>query len=128
MKKIAFAIVVVLLVVGWMVVSANNARTFGILSLNASHQAYLSVNGRRVNGSTPVTDLRLPPGEYDLRLVSPVVKKGRTVQVTIQAGQTTHCYVSFDQSLDLRRAPEHHQRPERQELHPSYVSFGDLRQ
>jgi serine/threonine protein kinase len=67
----------------------------GLLNVHSEPSAELFI-GSRSRGHTPITGLRLPPGEYSLVLVEP--GRGRRIKtVRIQSRQLTAVTVRFDE-------------------------------
>ncbi|MFT3840519.1 MAG: PEGA domain-containing protein [Myxococcaceae bacterium] len=67
---------------------AGTAPEFGLLDFDTTPHVSVFIRGRAL-GETPLKGVKLPPGKYVLRLVSPEKKIDRGVPVEIKAGQTT---------------------------------------
>lgn len=67
---------------------ADAAPEFGLLDFDTTPHVSVFIRGKAL-GETPLTGVKLPPGKYVLRLISPERKLDRGVPVEIKAGQTT---------------------------------------
>jgi len=67
---------------------------FGVLNLNASPWAYVSIDGKKVVKPTPLLNYKLPAGTHRIRLEAPGGHV-ETIEVEIRAGQTVNRVVRF---------------------------------
>jgi serine/threonine-protein kinase len=58
----------------------------GYLTVSADPWAYVFIDGRR-RGTTPLTDLELPPGEHEVTLENPPLGASSTKKVTLSSGE-----------------------------------------
>lgn len=70
------------------------AREMGFLSLNSRPWARVTIDGRRLDKTTPLLNYALPVGEHELRLESGGGKV-RVLRVSIKPQQTTSQFVEF---------------------------------
>jgi hypothetical protein len=67
----------------------------GTLRIFSEPWAELSVDGKATGESTPIGELRLPPGAHRLRLTNPVLNVQREVDVTVREGETRVLQISL---------------------------------
>lgn len=67
---------------------ADTVPEFGLLDFDTTPHVSVFIRGKAL-GETPLTGVKLPPGKYVLRLISPEKRIDRGVPVEIKAGQTT---------------------------------------
>jgi len=69
---------------------------FGTLNINAVPVwAYVYINGKRQPKPTPIYNLKLKPGTYEIRLENPKLKLVKVQKVTIRKGKSTDLVVKM---------------------------------
>jgi hypothetical protein len=69
---------------------------FGTLNVNAVPVwAYVSINGKRQPKPTPIYNLKLKPGTYEIRLENPKLKLVKKQKVTIRKGKSVDLVVKM---------------------------------
>jgi hypothetical protein len=69
---------------------------FGTLNINAVPVwAYVHINGKRQPKPTPIYNLRLRPGTYEIRLENPKLKLVKVKKVTIKKGKSVNLVVKM---------------------------------
>jgi serine/threonine protein kinase len=69
---------------------------YGTLNINAVPVwAYVSINGKRQPKPTPIYNMKLKPGTYEIRLENPKLKLVKTQTVTIKKGQSVDLVVKM---------------------------------
>ena len=73
----------------------ENSAAHGFLNLSSTPWANVTIDGRPVEGTTPLIRHKLPAGRHDIQLSNPYTPMKKSLKVDIREGETQNLVVDL---------------------------------